>query len=111
VSYLAQHYAVMPTADQTVLSLLGHRVFGNSLAYYALQYATFAVLVLAANTAFADFPRLAGILARDSYMPRQFLARGDRLAFSHGIITLGPVALLLVVLFHGDTARLVPLYA
>ncbi|HEY4130286.1 MAG TPA: APC family permease [Gemmatimonadaceae bacterium] len=111
VSYLAHHYAVMPTTDQTVLSLLGHHVFGRSLAYYALQYTTFAVLVLAANTAFADFPRLAGILARDSFMPRQFLARGDRLAFSNGIITLGAVALLLVVLFHGDTARLVPLYA
>ena len=111
VSWLAQHYAVMPSADQTVLSLLGHRIFGSSLAYYALQYATFAVLVLAANTAFADFPRLASILARDAYMPRQFLARGDRLAFSNGIITLGLVALILVVVFRGDTARLVPLYA
>jgi amino acid transporter len=111
VSYLARHYGVMPTSDQTVLSLLGHRVFGNSLAYYALQYTTFAVLVLAANTAFADFPRLAGILARDEFMPRQFLARGDRLAFSNGIVTLGGVAMLLVILFLGDTARLVPLYA
>src|SRR5581483_9576527 len=111
VSYLAHHYAVMPTTEQTVLSLLGHHIFGNSLAYYALQYTTFAVLVLAANTAFADFPRLAGILARDGFMPRQFLARGDRLAFSNGIITLGAVAMLLVVLFGGDTARLVPLYA
>jgi len=111
VSYLAHHYGAMPLADQTVLSLLGHRIFGNSLAYYGLQYATFAVLVLAANTAFADFPRLAGILARDNYMPRQFLARGDRLAFSNGIITLGLVALLLVIVFHGDTTRLVPLYA
>ena len=111
VSYLAHHYEVMPSADQTVLSLLGHRIFGTSVAYYALQYATFAVLVLAANTAFADFPRLSSILARDSFMPRQFQARGDRLAFSNGIITLGVVALLLVVLFRGDTARLVPLYA
>ncbi|HVX41050.1 MAG TPA: APC family permease [Gemmatimonadaceae bacterium] len=111
VSYLAHHYEVMPSADQTVLSLLGHRLFGTSIAYYALQYSTFAVLVLAANTAFADFPRLSSILARDGFMPRQFLARGDRLAFSNGIITLGIVALLLVVLFGGDTARLVPLYA
>jgi amino acid transporter len=111
VSYLAQHYGAMPTTDQTVLSILGHRIFGNGLAYYGLQYATFAVLVLAANTAFADFPRLSSILAKDSYMPRQFQARGDRLAFSNGIITLGVVALLLVVMFRGDTARLVPLYA
>jgi len=111
VSYLAYHFAVMPTADETVLSLLGHRVFGSGFAYYALQYSTFTVLVLAANTAFADFPRLAGILAHDGFMPRQFSARGDRLAFSNGIITLGAVALVLVVLFKGDTTRLVPLYA
>jgi amino acid transporter len=111
VSYLAHHFGAMPVEDQTVLSLLGHRIFGNSLAYYALQYSTFAVLVLAANTAFADFPRLSGIMARDGFMPRQFLARGDRLAFSNGIITLGLVALILVVVFRGDTARLVPLYA
>jgi amino acid transporter len=111
VSYLAQRYAVMPTNDQTVLSLLGHIVFGSGVGYYVLQYSTFAVLVLAANTAYADFPRLSSILARDTYMPRQFQARGDRLAFSNGILVLGVVALALVVIFHGDTSRLVPLYA
>lgn len=111
VSFLAQHYQVMPTTKETVLSILGHHVFGGGWAYYALQYSTFAVLVLAANTAFADFPRLAGILANDRYMPRQLAARGDRLAFSNGIIALAGVALLLVWLFHGDTNALVPLYA
>jgi amino acid transporter len=111
VSYLARHYHVMPTTEQTVLSLLGRHIFGGGPAYFALQYSTFAVLVLAANTAFADFPRLAGILAHDGYMPRQFSARGDRLAFSNGIIALALVAALLVVLFRGNTARLVPLYA
>ncbi|MFL5560146.1 MAG: APC family permease [Gemmatimonadaceae bacterium] len=111
VSALARHYHVMPTTDQTVLSLLGRHIFGGGAAYFALQYSTFAVLVLAANTAFADFPRLAGILANDRYMPRQFSARGDRLAFSNGIVTLALVAILLVIIFHGDTARLVPLYA
>lgn len=110
-SYLAHHFGVMPTAAQTVLSQLGHRMFGTSVAYYALQYSTFAVLVLAANTAYADFPRLSSILAHDNYMPRQFGARGDRLAFSNGIIALGAVAILLVVLFSGDTTRLIPLYA
>src|SRR5205814_8578097 len=79
--------------------------------HYFFQYATFAVLVLAANTAFADFPRLAGILANDRFMPRQFSARGDRLAFSNGIITLALIAMALVALFHGDTNALVPLYA
>ncbi|HEY2065204.1 MAG TPA: APC family permease [Gemmatimonadaceae bacterium] len=111
VSFLAQHYQVMPTTEQTVLSILGHHVFGGSWLYYALQYSTFAVLVLAANTAFADFPRLAGILANDRYMPRQLAARGDRLAFSNGILALAAVAMLLVWLFHGDTNALVPLYA
>jgi amino acid transporter len=111
VSFLAQHYQVMPTTRETVLSILGHHVFGGGPLYYALQYTTFAVLVLAANTAFADFPRLAGILANDHYMPRQLAARGDRLAFSNGIVTLAAVALLLVWLFHGDTNALVPLYA
>jgi amino acid transporter len=111
VSFLAQHYHVMPTTQQTVLSLLGRHVFGGGPLYYALQYTTFAVLVLAANTAFADFPRLAGILANDRYVPRQFAARGDRLAFSNGIVALAAVALLLVWLFNGDTNALVPLYA
>jgi len=110
-SYLARHYGVMPTTQETVLSQLGRHVFGTNLAYYLLQYATFALLVLAANTAFADFPRLAGILANDRFMPRQFSARGDRLAFSNGIIALALIAMLLVVLFKGNTNALVPLYA
>ncbi len=111
VSFLAQHYQVMPTTSETVLSILGHHVFGGGALYYGLQYSTFAVLVLAANTAFADFPRLAGILANDRYMPRQLAARGDRLAFSNGIVSLALVALLLVWMFRGDTNALVPLYA
>jgi hypothetical protein len=110
-SALAQHYGVMPTTEQTVLSQLGHHIFGTNPLYYFFQYTTFAVLVLAANTAFADFPRLAGILANDRFMPRQFSARGDRLAFSNGIITLAMIAMALVALFHGDTNALVPLYA
>jgi amino acid transporter len=110
-SALAQHYGVMPTTEQTVLSQLGHHIFGATPLYYFFQYTTFAVLVLAANTAFADFPRLAGILANDRFMPRQFSARGDRLAFSNGIITLALIAMALVALFRGDTNALVPLYA
>ncbi|HET7456177.1 MAG TPA: APC family permease [Gemmatimonadaceae bacterium] len=110
-SVLARHYGIMPTANETVLSQLNRHVFGTGALYYALQYATFAVLVLAANTAFADFPRLSSILANDRYMPRQFAARGDRLAFSNGIIVLALVAMLLVWLFGGDTSALIPLYA
>ena len=110
-SVLARHYSIMPTATETVLSQLGRRVFGEGIAYYVLQYATFAILVLAANTAFADFPRLSSILARDGYMPRQFMARGDRLAFSNGIIALAVVAAVLIALFRGETSALIPLYA
>jgi len=111
VSYMAHQYAVMPTTAETVLSQLGHHVFGGGIAYYALQYSTFAILVLAANTAFADFPRLAGILANDKFMPSQLAARGDRLAFSNGIISLALIAMLLVWIFRGDTNALIPLYA
>ncbi|MEO7042609.1 MAG: APC family permease [Gemmatimonadaceae bacterium] len=111
VAFLDKHYMVMHTAQETVLSQLGHRILGYGAAYYILQYSTFAVLVLAANTAFADFPRLSGILATDRFMPRQFAARGDRLAFSNGIIMLAAVAILLVTAFRGDTTALVPLYA
>src|SRR5205814_634614 len=110
-SYLAQHFTVMPSATETLISQLARHIFGGGVLYFALQYATFALLVLAANTAFADFPRLSSILAGDGYMPRQFAARGDRLAFSNGIVALALVAMLLVWLFKGDTSALIPLYA
>jgi len=110
-SLLARHYAVMPTVTDTVLSQLADHVFGRGAFYYVFQYSTFAILVLAANTAFADFPRLSGILANDGYMPRQLAARGDRLAFSNGIIALGVIAGIIVALFLGQTNALIPLYA
>lgn len=110
-SILARHYGVMPSPSETLLSQLGRDIFGGGVLYYALQYATFALLVLAANTAFADFPRLASILARDGYMPRQFSARGDRLAFSNGIIALAVLAAVLIAIFRGNTSALIPLYA
>jgi amino acid transporter len=110
-SYLTVHFGVMPTTSETILSQLGRHIFGGGWLYFLLQYATFAILVLAANTAFADFPRLASILAHDRYMPRQLTARGDRLAFSNGIVTLAVVATLLVWVFRGDTSALIPLYA
>jgi hypothetical protein len=110
-SWLARGFNVMPTTTETVLSQLNRQIFGSGVLYFALQYATFAILVLAANTAFADFPRLSSILASDRYMPRQFAARGDRLAFSNGIVVLAVVAILLTWLFRGNTAALIPLYA
>jgi len=111
VSFLANHYHVLPTSEETVLSILGRHIFGSGPLYYLLQYSTFAVLVLAANTAFADFPRLASLLAGDAYLPRQLAARGDRLAFSNGIVVLAVVAGVLVWIFGGNTNALVPLYA
>jgi hypothetical protein len=88
-------------------------MFTGSLGwfYYVVQAATAAILVLAANTAFADFPRLSSLLARDRFLPRQFANRGDRLVFSNGIVILAIFSGLLVIVFGGDTSRLIPLYA
>ena len=94
------------------LKLLARAVFdGRGFAYYAVQSATMLILVLAANTAYADFPRLASVVARDRFMPRQFTFRGDRLAFSTGIVTLGVLSAVLLAAFGGETERLIPLYA
>ena len=111
ITLLAQSYHVMPSEHETVVSQLARGVFGDrGAAYYAVQAATMLILVLAANTAYADFPRLASILARDRYLPRQFMNQGDRLAFSNGIVGLSVFAAILLVLFGGDTHRLIPLY-
>jgi amino acid transporter len=112
ISLLANRLQPTPSEDETLLSVMGRAVFaGETVPYYVLQFATFAILILAANTAFADFPRVSSILAADGYMPRQLANRGDRLVFSNGIIALAAVASGLIVLFGGDTSRLIPLYA
>ena len=111
ITLLAHAYGVVPREDETVVALLARGVFGGrNLAYYMVQGATMAILVLAANTAYADFPRLASIVARDRYLPRQFMNQGDRLAFSNGIIVLSLLAAVLIVAFAGDTHALIPLY-
>src|SRR6185503_8624572 len=96
---------------QTVLSQVARAVFGEGLAFGLVQLATALILFLAANTAFADFPRLSSFLARDGYLPRQLGNIGDRLVFSNGIAVLGVLAALLLVIFRGDTHALLPLYA
>jgi amino acid transporter len=112
ISVLAHRIQPVLSEEETVLSLLGGAVFGaGSVMYYVLQIATMAILLLAANTAFADFPRIASILAKDSYLPRQLYNRGDRLVFSNGIVALGLVSGLLIVVFGGVTTALIPLYA
>ncbi len=95
-----------------VIDQLNTIVFGRgTFFYYFLQISTVAILVLAANTSFADFPRLASILARDGFMPRQLANIGDKLTFSNGIAVLGVFSIALLVAFHGNTDKLVPLYA
>ena len=111
ISFLAYHYGILPKTDETVVSQLARLTFGTGALYYALQIGTMLLLVLAANSAFAGFPHLASILARDGYMPRQMATFGDRLVFSNGIIILGIFACSLLILFHGDTHALIPLYA
>ena len=111
VTYLVSRYGVVPSEDQTVISQLGRAVLGDNVAYYGFQAATAVVLFLAANTSFNAFPLLSAILARDRYMPRQFTFRGDRLAFSNGILLLAGMAALLYIAFDGDVNNLIPLYA
>ncbi len=108
---LADLYDVVPQAHETVVSQLARQVFGGGLIYYYIQGVSMLILVLAANTAFADFPRLAFFMARDGYLPRQFSNRGDRLVFSNGVVMLTVVAAALIVIFDGDTHALIPLYA
>jgi len=116
VTLLAGAYRVVPLIEsapgyETVVSQLARGVFGGrGVAYYGVQAATTLILILAANTAFADFPRLSSIIARDRYLPRQFMNQGDRLAFSNGIVVLSVLAGILIVAFGGDTHALIPLY-
>jgi amino acid transporter len=112
ISWLARHTHVVfvEGADRTVVAQIAHTVFGGGFMFYVLQVMTAGILVLAANTAFQDFPRLSAILAQDRFMPRQFMNRGDRLVFSNGVVILAGLALMLVVVFHADLNKLIQLY-
>lgn len=111
ISFLASQFGLVPNDHETVISQLVSAVFGKNVIYYYMQFATMGILIIAANTSFADFPRLASILARDDFMPHAFRNRGDRLAFSTGIIALAAIAGGLVIAFQGNTHLLIPLYA
>lgn len=108
---LARNLQPYPSHDETVISQLGRAVFGDGPIYVILQFATAAILTLAANTAYAGFPRLSSIIARDGYLPRQLANLGDRLVFSNGILVLSALAALLIIAFGGITNALIPLYA
>jgi amino acid transporter len=111
MTFLAYDFGIVPRDGETVTSQIARHVFGTGFVYYEIQVVTMLILLLAANTAFADFPRLAFFLARDRFIPRQFGTQGDRLVFSNGILILGGLAAVLLVVFGGDTHALIPLYA
>ncbi len=115
ITFLAVNFGITHVSlpeQQTVISQVARRIYGDGTVPFLLfQSFTALLLFLAANTSFNAFPRLLAILAGDSHMPRQFGLRGDRLAFSYGIIVLALVASLLIVIFNGETHRLIPLYA
>lgn len=118
ITFLANQFGVVPKEQdsaggyETVVSQIARTIFGGAtIPYYYIQFATLAILILAANTAYSDFPRLAYFLARDRFLPKQYTFRGDRLAYSRGIITLGALASLMLVSFNAETTRMIPLYA
>jgi len=111
VTVLAHQFDVVPLPDQTVPSQVARVTFGTTPMYYIVQVATALILVLASNTSFNGLPALASVMARDRFLPRQFSFRGDRLAYSNGIIVLGAAAVGLLILYGADTHRLIPLYA
>ncbi|WHZ15819.1 MAG: putative amino acid permease, GabP family [Nitrospira sp.] len=111
ISGMAYYFGIVPKEDETVVSQIARAIFGTGPLYFLVQGSTMLILILAANSSFNGFPRLASILARDSYMPHQMSMMGDRLVFSNGVIILGVFSCLLIILFHGDTHALIPLYA
>lgn len=113
ITFLAESFGILPIEEprQTVIAQIARHVYGDNVAFYLFQAFTALLLFLAANTSFAAFPRLAAVLARDGFIPRQFAFRGDRLAFSMGILLLGGVAAIVVAAAGGSTHALIPLYA
>jgi amino acid transporter len=112
ISWLADHTNVVYVehAERTVVAQIGHAVFHGGPLFYILQAMTAAILILAANTAYQDFPRLSSILAKDNFMPRQFMNRGDRLVFSNGVVILATLASALIIIFDAEINRLIQLY-
>ncbi len=110
ISFLASRMHVTVSDKRSVVAQIARATFGGGIGFYLVQIFTAAILVLAANTSYQDFPRLSSILARDRFMPRQFSNRGDRLVFSNGVIVLAVFASLLIVVFNGDLTRLIQLY-
>jgi amino acid transporter len=112
ISFLAGNIHAVPSEVETVISQVARTVFnGRGILYLAVIGATTLILILAANTSFADFPRLSAIAATDGFLPRQLAYRGSRLVYSRGIIALALIASLLIIVFSASVTRLIPLYA
>jgi amino acid transporter len=112
ISFLAAHIQAVPSVEETIISQLARTAFnGRGLMYLLTITATTVILVMAANTSFADFPRLSAITANDGLLPRQLTYRGSRLAYSRGIMVLAVLSSLLIVVFQASVTRLIPLYA
>lgn len=111
ISFLAYKLELQPLTDQSLLSQIGHNIFGGGVFYYLLQTVTCLILLLAANTSFAGFPLLTSMISKDGYLPRQLQNVGDRLAFSNGILALAVFACVLIIIFQANTSALIPLYS
>lgn len=111
ISFFAYHIGAVPSEAETVISQIGRTIWGDSAAYTTLIWSTTVILIMAANTSFADFPRLSAFLAADGFLPRQLAFRGSRLVYSRGIVTLALLACLLIYAFDASVNRLIPLYA
>lgn len=111
ITYAANKFHLFPNAHETLVSQVARTVFGGGIFYYTIQIFTALILLMAANTAFASFPRLASVLAKEKYIPTRFANIGDRLAFTNGIILLSVVSAILLFVFNCDTHSLIPLYS
>ena len=112
ISYLTGHIGAVFSEEETIISQLARTIYGGrGLSYIALIWGTTVILIMAANTAFADFPRLGALHAGDGFLPKQLTFRGSRLVYSNGIITLSIIASLLIIIFQASVTRLIPLYA
>ncbi len=111
IVFLAYYFGISPRAEVTLVSQIAEETFGRNVLYFFTQGTTALILILAANTGYSAFPLLAVNLAKDKFIPRMFLVRGDRLGYSNGIITLGAASIALIIAFHAETEHLIPLYA
>lgn len=112
ISFIAGRVGAVPSEEETVISQLARTVFnGQGILYLSVIFATTVILILAANTAYAGFPRLSALMAKDGFLPRQLTYRGSRLVYSRGIVTLAVIACILIVIFQASVTRLIPLYA